>query len=113
MCWITPPRSPDERLIKPTDFQRITREAGVISACALVAYSYALAQYGIGPKSSTVAFMSLTIGQVLHTFSCRSESRRWLSFKNPCPVIPTSKRRLPVPWPYSSCPWCCPAWASC
>jgi len=82
-----PPRSPDERLIKPTDFQRITREAGVISACALVAYSYALAQYGIGPKSSTVAFMSLTIGQVLHTFSCRSESRRWLSFK-PLPRNP-------------------------
>jgi Ca2+-transporting ATPase len=81
------PRPPDERIIKPSDFQRITWEASVISACALVAYGYALAQYGIGPKSSTVAFMSLTIGQVLHTLSCRSESRRWLSFK-PLPRNP-------------------------
>jgi Ca2+-transporting ATPase len=82
-----PPRPPDERIIQPSDFQRITWEASVISACALAAYGYALAQYGMGPKSSTVAFMSLTIGQVLHTFSCRSESRRWLSFK-PLPRNP-------------------------
>ena len=61
MCWITPHAPRMSALSSPPIFQRITREAGVISACALVAYSYALAQYGIGPKSSTVAFMSLTI----------------------------------------------------
>ena len=81
------PRSPDERIIKTSDFRRITWEASVISVCALVAYGYALAQYGMGPESSTLAFMSLTIGQILHTFSCRSETRRWLSFK-PLPRNP-------------------------
>lgn len=81
------PRPPDERIIKTSDFQRITWEASVIAVCALAAYGYALTQYGIGPKSSTVVFMSLTIGQVLHTFSCRAESRRWLSVK-PLPRNP-------------------------
>jgi len=72
-----PPRDPDERIIKTTDFQRIAWEASVISAGALAAYGYALAHYGAGAQSSTVAFMALTIAQVLHTFSCRSEIHRW------------------------------------
>jgi Ca2+-transporting ATPase len=74
-----PPRNPDEPIIKPADFQRIAWEASVISASALGAYGYGLAQYGIGAQSSTIAFMGLTIAQVLHTFSCRSENRHWFS----------------------------------
>ncbi len=81
------PRPAGERIIKSSDFRRITWEASVISAGALAAYGYALAQYGMGPKSSTVAFMGLTIGQVLHTFSCRSETRRWFGLK-PLPRNP-------------------------
>ena len=72
-----PPRNPEERIIKTSDFQRISWEASVISAWALGAYGYALSRYGMGPQSSTIAFMSLTIAQVLHTFSCRSETHRW------------------------------------
>jgi Ca2+-transporting ATPase len=82
-----PPRNPEERIIKTSDFQRIAWEASVISAAALAAYGYALARYGIGAQSSTVAFMSLTLAQVLHTFSCRSETHRWFDAR-PLPRNP-------------------------
>ncbi len=72
-----PPRDPNTPIIRNQDFQRIGLEASVLSLFTLIAYGYALGKYGIGPKASTVAFMSLTIGQVLHTFSCRSETHRW------------------------------------
>lgn len=72
-----PPRSPEERIIQQKDFQRIATEAGVLSLSALLAYGYGIGKYGIGAKASTIVFMSLTIGQVLHTLSCRSETHRW------------------------------------
>ncbi|MDY6901913.1 MAG: cation-transporting P-type ATPase [Cyanobacteriota bacterium] len=69
-----PPRNPDEPIIKRCDFERIAVESGVISASALSAYSYGLLKYGAKPQASTILFMSLTLAQVLHTFSCRSET---------------------------------------
>ncbi|MEW6595440.1 MAG: cation-transporting P-type ATPase [Thermodesulfobacteriota bacterium] len=69
-----PPRDPQEPIVTPADLRRIGIEASVISAGALGCYGYGLARYGIGPRASTLAFLSLTIGQLLHTLSCRSES---------------------------------------
>jgi len=69
-----PPRDPDEPILRQSDFSRIALESGTISLCALAAYSYSLLRYGQGRKASTTLFMSLTIGQVLHTWSCRSET---------------------------------------
>ncbi|MBH8576537.1 cation-translocating P-type ATPase [Nostocaceae cyanobacterium CENA369] len=68
-----PPRNPHEPIIKNSDFGRITFESATISVSCLAAYGYAMSRYGIGPQASTIAFMSLTSGQLLHTFSCRSE----------------------------------------
>ncbi|MBW4644286.1 MAG: cation-translocating P-type ATPase [Goleter apudmare HA4340-LM2] len=68
-----PPRSPDEPIIKNSDFGRIALESAIISASTLAAYSWAIAKYGISPRASTIAFMSLTSGQLLHTISSRSE----------------------------------------
>lgn len=68
-----PPRSPHEPIIKNTDFGRIVFESAVISVSTLAAYGYGIFKYGISPKSSTVAFMTLTSGQLLHTISSRSE----------------------------------------
>lgn len=82
-----PPRTPSERIIKPSDFQRISWEASILSLGALAAYGYGIATYGLGPQASTLAFMGLTIGQVLHTFSCRSETHRWFD-PNPLPRNP-------------------------
>ena len=72
-----PPRSPDRAIIETSDFKRLGFEAGVISLFTLTAYSYGIANYGIGDRASTIAFMSLVTAQLLHTFSCRSDLPVW------------------------------------
>jgi Ca2+-transporting ATPase len=39
----------------------------------LSAYGYGIARYGMGARAGSLAFQSLTIGQLLHAISCRSE----------------------------------------
>ncbi|MES1023620.1 HAD-IC family P-type ATPase [Gloeocapsa sp. BRSZ] len=68
-----PPRSPDEPIVKASDFQRILFESTTLSSSTLAAYAYGIARYGIGTQASTIAFMSLTLGQLLHSLSCRTE----------------------------------------
>jgi P-type Ca2+ transporter type 2C len=68
-----PPRDPKEPIIGKQDFKRIGIESSVISLATLGAYGVGLARYGIGQKASTMAFQSLTISQLLHAISCRSE----------------------------------------
>lgn len=68
-----PPRNPDDPIIKSSDFKRIFFESAVLSAGALGAYGYGIARYGMGQSAGTMAFMSLTTGQLLHALSCRSE----------------------------------------
>ena len=72
-----PPRPADAAIINTTDFKRLSIEASVISLFTLLAYGYAIANYGIGDRASTVAFMSLVTAQLLHTFSCRSNQPFW------------------------------------
>jgi Ca2+-transporting ATPase len=69
-----PPRSPEEPIIKPADFRVISLESAALSAGALGAYGYGLARYGAGPQASTLAFTSLTAGQLLHALTSRSET---------------------------------------
>ncbi len=75
-----PPRDPEEPIMKASDFQRIAFESSAISLSALSAYGYGILKYGQGPQASTIAFMSLTVGQILHTLSCRSEEHTLLEF---------------------------------
>jgi P-type Ca2+ transporter type 2C len=74
-----PPRRPDEPIMQSADVQRIAFESTVLSAGALGAYGYGMVRYGIGPQASTMAFLSLTMGQLLHAISCRSKTHRVLS----------------------------------
>lgn len=69
-----PPRDPQAMIIEWSDFKRIGFEAGTLSAAALGAYGYGVYRYGLGPQANTMAFMSLTLGQLLHSLSCRSET---------------------------------------
>ena len=69
-----PPRNPDESIIKNSDFGRIIFESATISVSTLAAYTYAIIRYGIGARASTVACMTLTTAQLLHTISSRSEN---------------------------------------
>jgi Ca2+-transporting ATPase len=79
-----PPRPPEEPILKKSDFKRITSESATLSVSTLGAYGYAILRYGIGLRASTIAFMSLVIGQLLHSFSCRSEKHSmWSQTKLP------------------------------
>jgi P-type Ca2+ transporter type 2C len=69
-----PPRDPVELIIPSADFKRIGFESAVLSAGTLGAYGYGLWRYGMGAQANTLAFSSLTIGQLLHAFSCRSRT---------------------------------------
>lgn len=69
-----PPRSPDEPIIKTSDFRTIGLESAALSAGALGAYGYGLAAYGAGLQASSLAFTSLTLGQLLHAITSRSET---------------------------------------
>ncbi len=67
-----PPRDPQEPLIQPEDYRRIIFEAATLSAGALGAYGYGSLRYGPGAQAGTLAFLSLSTGQILHALSCRS-----------------------------------------
>jgi Ca2+-transporting ATPase len=68
-----PPRNPRDPIFNTSDFKRMTFESGVLTTGALGAYGYGMLRYGAGAQASTLAFHSLTTGQLLHAVSCRSE----------------------------------------
>ena len=70
-----PPRSPEEPIIKTSDFKRIAFESATLSAGALGAYGYGLMRYGVGAHANTLAFTSLTTSQLLHAVTSRSETQ--------------------------------------
>lgn len=74
-----PPRDPHEPIVKHSDFKQIGIESGIISASTIGAYLYGIGRYGIGPQAGTMAFMTMSIAQLLHAFSCRSETHNIFS----------------------------------
>ncbi len=68
-----PPRDAGAPLFSGQDFVKMTRESAAITGGALAAYGYGVARYGLGRGATSLAFQSLTIGQLLHALSCRSE----------------------------------------
>jgi Ca2+-transporting ATPase len=82
-----PPRDPNAPIIGSADFRRIGFESSLLSVSSLSAYGYGLSRYGGGPRSSTIAFMSLVVAQLLHALSCRSSTRRLWS-RPPLPPNP-------------------------
>lgn len=68
-----PPRDPQRPIFTGADFKRMAFESGAITAGAFGAYGYGMLRYG-GAFASTLAFHSLTTGQLLHAVSCRSET---------------------------------------
>ncbi|MFP4226219.1 MAG: HAD-IC family P-type ATPase [Desulfobacterales bacterium] len=75
-----PPRPYDEPIFSRSDYGTMMRESGVITGTAMGAYGYGLLTYGFGgAQASALAFHSLTLGQLLHAFSCRTENQTVLS----------------------------------
>ncbi len=71
-----PPRDPHAPLFSKSDYKRMTLESAAITGGALAAYAYGIGRYGMGARAGSLAFQSLTIGQLLHAISCRSETHR-------------------------------------
>jgi Ca2+-transporting ATPase len=69
-----PPRDPAQPIMSSTDLGHIATESAVISSGALAVYGYGLAQYGAGPSASGLCFTALTLGELIHALSCRSET---------------------------------------
>jgi Ca2+-transporting ATPase len=68
------PRDPQEPVLKDSDFGRMVAESAALSGGTLAVYGYGLARHGAGARASTLAFTSLTSGQLLHAVTCRSAS---------------------------------------
>ncbi|MGD9289005.1 MAG: cation-transporting P-type ATPase, partial [Desulfobacterales bacterium] len=71
----SPPRKSDEALFSSDDFKQMLVESSIITGGSLAAYGYGLFRYGAGAQAGSLAFQSLTIGQLLHAFSCRSRHK--------------------------------------
>jgi Ca2+-transporting ATPase len=69
-----PPRDPEEPIIRRQDMKYYGMETAALTAGTMASYGFAAARYGLGAQANTLAFMTLTTAQLLHAFSCRSES---------------------------------------
>lgn len=77
-----PPRDPNAAIVSRSDYAKLIRESGIITAGTLGVYGYSFLRYGPGQNASTNAFMSLTIAQFLHAYRCRSEHTSIFDLKN-------------------------------
>jgi Ca2+-transporting ATPase len=74
-----PPRPAAEAILRRGDFRHVVVEGATIAASALAAGTYARLRYGPGPRTSTITFLSLITGQLLHALSCRSDRQGMFS----------------------------------
>jgi Ca2+-transporting ATPase len=69
----TSPRRSSGPLFAPSEIRDIAVEAALMTAFALAVYRLGIARYGPGPQAGSMAFLTLTSAQLLHTISSRSE----------------------------------------
>lgn len=67
------PREPGAPIIGATDLGQLGLVSAIISAGPFAAYLTGRALYGSGPRAGTIAFNSLTLAQLLHAITARSE----------------------------------------
>jgi Ca2+-transporting ATPase len=78
-----PPRDPQAPIFDTADYKRMAFESGALTAGAMGAYGYGILRYGLGVQAGTLAFHTLTTGQLLHALSCRSEHQGVFSKTKP------------------------------
>jgi Ca2+-transporting ATPase len=69
-----PPRESGDQIIRKADLAKMGLESFIIASGSLAGYGYGLLRYGSGMKANTMAFTTLTFGQLLHAISCRSDT---------------------------------------
>ncbi|MCG6906431.1 MAG: cation-transporting P-type ATPase [Desulfobacteraceae bacterium] len=85
-----PPRDPQAPLFSARDFKTMLGESAGITGGALAAFAYGATRYGLGSGAGTMAFQTLTVGQLLHAYSSRSEHSGLFS-PHPLPPNPYLK----------------------
>jgi Ca2+-transporting ATPase len=70
-----PPRGSEDAIISGQDLKHMTIESGIIGVGTMAAYAYGLKRYGAGAAASTLAFNALTLNELAHAYSSRSEHR--------------------------------------
>jgi len=70
-----PPRDPEDKIISNSDLRRMTFESSMIGLGTMAAYIYGLKRYGDPAAASTMAFNSLTLNELAHALSSRSQYR--------------------------------------
>ena len=68
-----PPRDSRESILPKERLWRMLRESGVMTAGTLGSLAYGRLRYGPGASARSMAFNTLTMAQLLHSLSCRSE----------------------------------------
>jgi P-type Ca2+ transporter type 2C len=68
-----PPRAPGQPFFSKSDLMRIAAYGATISTGSIASYMYGM-RTGGGPRASTLAFLTLTCTQLLHTLSARSDT---------------------------------------
>jgi P-type Ca2+ transporter type 2C len=68
------PRDPARPMFTHGELLRIGAEGTIITFGALGAYAWAARRYGAGPMAGTMGFTTLTLAQLLHAISTRSET---------------------------------------
>ncbi|MGZ5051041.1 MAG: HAD-IC family P-type ATPase [Methylobacter sp.] len=69
-----PPRDPNKAIVGRGDYAGLLLESGIITTGALGVYGYSRMRHGPGPHAGTHTFMTLTLAQLLHAYSCRSKN---------------------------------------
>jgi Ca2+-transporting ATPase len=69
-----PPRRADAKLVCATDYTRLGADAAIITGAAMASYGYGVRRYGQSGGASTMGFLTLTGGQLLHALSSRSDT---------------------------------------
>ncbi len=68
------PRDPEEEIFEKKDFGKMMVESSVMTGGAMASLFYGISRYGAGARAGGLAFQALTLGQLLHAFTCRSET---------------------------------------
>jgi Ca2+-transporting ATPase len=69
------PRDPEEAIIEGRDLKRMVFESGTIGLGTMAAFWFGKRRYGAGPAAATLAFNTLTLNELAHAYSARSEYR--------------------------------------
>lgn len=71
-----PPRDRNEPIIARADFRRMGIDGTTIAAASFASHLYGMVRYGPGPKTRSMTYLSLSLGQLLYALVCQRRNIR-------------------------------------